>query len=309
MDADLDQFLFLAAVGLILFDARKDLFELVADVHRNDCGRRLAGAQPVIVRRGGDGEPQHILIIVHRLQHRTEEQQELGVLIRRVARLEQIDAGVRHDRPVVMLAAAVDAGKRLFVQQTDHVVLARDLLHQLHRQLVVVCGDICRRKDRRQLVLSGGDLVMLGFCHDAKLPKLVIQLLHKGGDARLDRAEIVVVKLLPLRRHRAEECPAGIAEVAALFVYAPINEEVFLFGTDSRLDIGHVLIAEQAQHAHRLTVERLHRAKQRRFLVQRLSPIGAEGRRDAEHAVLDKGIRRRIPCGVAPRLKGSAQPA
>ena len=49
--------------------------------------------------------------------------------------------------------------------------------------------------------------------------------------------------------------------------------------------------------------------KQRRLFVQRLAAIGAEGRGDAEDAVLDKGVRGGIPCGVAPGLKGGPQAA
>ena len=100
-----------------------------------------------------------------------------ALLARRLARLEQVHARVGRDGPVVVLAAAVDAGKGLFVQQADKTVLAGDLLHYLHRQLVVVGGDIGGGEDRRQLVLAGRDLVVLGLGENAELPQLLVQVL------------------------------------------------------------------------------------------------------------------------------------
>ena len=52
----------------------------------------------------------------------------------------------------------------------------------------------------RQLVLRGGDLVVLGLGEDAELPELLVQLVHERRHARLDGAEIVVVQLLALGR-------------------------------------------------------------------------------------------------------------
>jgi len=86
----------------------------------------------VVVARAGNGYTQQILIIVDRFDYSAEEKQKLSVLIRSFARLEQIDAVGGRYRPVVVFAAAVDALKRLLVQQADHAVLAGDLLHYLH---------------------------------------------------------------------------------------------------------------------------------------------------------------------------------
>ena len=76
--------------------------------------------------------------------------------MRRVARLEQVDARVGAHRPVVVLARAVDAGERLLVQQADEPVAARDVLQDLHRQLLVVGADVRVLEDRRDLVLRSG---------------------------------------------------------------------------------------------------------------------------------------------------------
>jgi hypothetical protein len=52
-----------------------------------------------------------------------QKHQELRVVVRRIAGVEQVLAAVGGHRPVVVLAAAVDAGERLFVQQAGQAVL------------------------------------------------------------------------------------------------------------------------------------------------------------------------------------------
>ena len=82
------------------------------------------------------------------LQHRGEEDEEANVLMRRLARLEQVRAVelrvVRRDRhrPVAVLARAVDAGERLLVQQRLQAVTQRDAAQRRHHELVVVDGDV-----------------------------------------------------------------------------------------------------------------------------------------------------------------------
>ena len=62
---------------------------------------------------------------------------------------------------------AVDAGKRLFVQQAVQPVAHGDLFHRFHDQLVLVGRDVGAREDGRELVLAGRHLVVLGFGEDA----------------------------------------------------------------------------------------------------------------------------------------------
>ena len=212
----------------------------------------------MVVACGGDGDTQHILIFIDRLDNGAQEEQELSVLIGGFARLKQVYAGVGRYRPVIVFAAAVDPGKGLLVEQADHVVLLCDLLHYLHGELVVICGNIGGGEDGRHFVLSGGDLIMLGLGKHADLPKLVVQLLHKCGDSRLDSAEVMVVKLLTLGRSCAEKGSAGIYKVFSLIVELLVNKEVFLLGADGGLDRGDILVAEELQHSHRLTVDGFH---------------------------------------------------
>ena len=307
--AHLQNLLLVAAVGRIGLDGGENLGQLRAQVHRYDGRRGLVAAQAVVVARRGHGHAQQILILVHGLDHRAEEQQELGVLIGRFAGLKQVHAGVGGQRPVVVLAAAVDAGEGLFVQQAHHAVLAGDLLHQLHGDLVVIGGDVGDGEDGRELVLGGGGLVVLGLGKDAQLPQFLVQLGHEGLHTGLDRAEVVVVQLLSLGRLRAEEGAAGVDQVGAAVVHLRVDQEILLLRAHGGAHVGHVGVAEELQNAQGLAVDGLHGAQQRGLVVQRFAAVGAERRGDAQHAVLDEGVAVGVPGGVAPGLKGGAQAA
>ena len=244
----------------------------------------------MIIAGRGHAQTQHILIIVHRLDHRAEEQQELRVFVRRIARLQKVHTRIGADRPVVVLAAAVDAGKGLLMKQTDHVVLLGDGAHELHGELVMVSRNVGGGEDRCQLVLAGGDLVVLGLSHDTQLPEFFVQFFHERGDPGLDGAEIVVVQLLPLGRFGAEQRAPGIDQVLAFFVDIFVYEEVLLLRADRGLDRGHIVVAKELDDAHPLPVNGLHGAQQRRLFVQRIAAVGTECGRDAEDPIFDKGV-------------------
>ena len=88
------------------------------------------------------------------------------------------------------------------------------------------------------------DAGMLGFGKHAKLPELLVKLLHKSRNAGLYRAEIVVVQLLPLRGLRAEERSAAVNKVGAFFVYFFIYKEIFLLGANRCGNANGIRIAE-----------------------------------------------------------------
>ena len=195
------------------------------------------------------------------------------------------------------------------MQQAHHVVLTGKLLHKLHCYLVVVCRDIGRCVDRRKLVLGRRDLVMLGFRKNAELPQLLVKLFHERGDARLYRPVIMIIQLLTLGWLRAEERSAGVHYILAFFINAFVDEKILLLRADGRLYGRDVVISEQTEHAQSLTVESLHRAQKRSFLIQCFAAVRAERRRYAKDIILDKRIRGRIPRGVAARFKRCAQSA
>ena len=129
--------------------------------------------------------------------------------MRRVAGSSRLSPLSVAHRPVVVLARAVDPGVGLLVQQADEPVATGHVLHDLHRQLLVVGADVRVLEDRRELVLVGGDLVVARLGRHAELGQLALGLEHAREDALGDRAEVVVVELVALGRLGAVERAAG----------------------------------------------------------------------------------------------------
>ena len=146
--------------------------------------------------------------------------------------------------PVVVLAAAVDAFEGLLMLQADEAVLGGQLLHHLHRQQVVVDGDVGGIEDGGQLMLAGGHLVVLGLGGDAQLPQLLVQLFHERGDLGADDAEVMLFQLLAFGGGSNKQGTAGQDQVLACLVVLFFNKEVFLLGADSRGNVIHVLAKE-----------------------------------------------------------------
>ena len=87
-DADVEHAAALGALRFAgLFDLLEDVGEHVAEEHRQDGRRRFVGAEPVIVAGVRDAEAEQALPHVHRANHRGAEEQELHVVVRRVARV------------------------------------------------------------------------------------------------------------------------------------------------------------------------------------------------------------------------------
>ena len=150
----------LVLFGAAAFDLLEDLGEHVAEEHRQDRRRRFVGAEAMIVAGVRDAVAQQALPDVDRANHRRAEEQELHVVVRRVARVQQVVAEVVADAPVQVLAGAVDAGKRLLVHQARQAVLRRHPLHRLHRHHLVIGGDVGALEDRRDFVLRRRDFVV-----------------------------------------------------------------------------------------------------------------------------------------------------
>ena len=153
-----------------------------------------------------------------------------------------------------MLAAAVDARKRLFVKQADEAVFGGDLLHNLHHNLILVGGNVGGGKNGRKLVLSRSNLVMFGFGVNAEFPKLCVKFRHKRPYARFYRAEVVVAQFLTFRRFRAEKSTARENYIFAFFAGRFVDKKIFLLGADGGVHAFDVGFPEQFQYAERLNV-------------------------------------------------------
>ena len=208
-----------------------------------------------------------------------------------------------------MLAASVDPGKGLFVKQADKPVLLRNVAEHLHRQLVVVGGNVCRREDRCKLVLCRRNLVVLGLCKNPQLPQLVVDIAHECRNTGLYRTEIVIVKLLTLRRFGTEKGSAGVYQILAPVEQFNGNKEIFLLRADRRLYRGDIVVPEQPENSQRLLVDPLHRTQKRSLFVKRLAAVGAERRRYAERLALYESIGRGVPRGIASCLECGAETA
>ena len=108
-------------------------------------------------------EAQQPLELVHRAQHGGAEHEELDVVVRRVAGVQQVVPQVVAHAPVQVLAGAVDAGERLLVHQAGEAVLRRHPPQHLHRHHLVIGGDVGVLEDRRDFELAGRDFVVPGL--------------------------------------------------------------------------------------------------------------------------------------------------
>ena len=298
MHAQLHHHFFLSLIGSVRLDGIQNGRQLISQKDGDDGGRCFVRSQTMVVAGGGNGQTQKILIIVHGLQYRAEEKQELCVLVGSLSRRQQVHALIRGDGPVVVFAGSVDAGKGLFMQQAHQTVAAGNFLHDLHGELVVVRGNVGGGVDGSQFVLGRCHLVVFRLGKDPQLPELIVQVFHELRDSRLDDAEIVVVQLLALGGHGTEKGPAGIHQVRAFFIHLLIDEKILLLRSHAGADIigfG----TEKLQDPLGLTVQCLHGPQKRCLLIQCLPGIRAECRGDAQGVIFNKGIGRRIPGGIS----------
>ena len=177
----------------------------------------------------------------------------------------------------------------------------------------MVDGEVEVLERRRKLELRGCDLVVARLRRDAEPPEAVLHLVHELEDARADRAEVVVVELLVLRRSGAEDGAAGLEQIGAEQVEVPVDEEILLFRAERDGDVRVARQTEMREEAPRRLREGLHGTEERRLGVQRLARVGAEHRGDAERRAvrmaLDEGGARGVPARVAARLEGGAEAA
>ena len=186
---------------------------------------------------------------------------------------------------------------------------ACNLLHNLHRKLVVVGCDIGGRIDRCQLVLSWSNLVVFRLCQDTQLPELVIEFLHKGGNSWLDDTKVMVIHFLSLWRLCTEQGTSGKTKVGTLIVHFFCDKEIFLLGSDRTGYSLYAVVAEQFEDTECLLVKSLHRTQKRSLLVKGMTAVGAECSRNTQGLTLNKRVRRGIPCGITSCLKSGTKTA
>ena len=110
--------------------------------------------------------------------------------------------------------------------------------------MVVVNCHITLCINRRKLVLSGRDFVMLRLCGDAEFPEFAIQVFHEKGDAVTDCRVILVGLFLPFCGGRAEQSTSRVLQVFALHIVVFVNQKIFLLAADDGSNFFGFVVAE-----------------------------------------------------------------
>ena len=179
-----------------------------------------------------------------------------------------------------MLTGTVDAGERLFVQQANETVAVGDLAEHFHNLHVVVAGEVHFFEHRSEFELGRSDFVVAGLGRNAELPEFLFHIVHEVDDACRNATEVVVFHLLVLCRCSTEQGATGLVEVRALQVETFVDQEVFLFGTESDGD----LLLGNAEETHKAVgglLQGLNGAEKRSLLVQGFTSVATECSRDA----------------------------
>ena len=299
----------LAGLRIALLELVDDVGELVAEVHGDDCRRSFVGAETVVVTGTCNSHAEQVGVGVDSVDHSAECGEEDGVLVRVLARVQEVGLAVVHG-PVVVLTGTVDAGERLFVQQANEAVAVSDLAEHFHNLHVVVAGEVHFFEHRSKFELGRSDFVVAGLGRNAEFPEFLFHIVHEVQDACRNTTEVVVFHLLVLGRCCTEQRAAGLVEVGTLQVEALVNQEVFLFGTESDGD----LLCGDAEEAHKAVgglLQGLNGAEQRSLLVEGFAGVATECSRDAERSTvavtLDEGRRGRVPGCVAAGFESGTQ--
>ncbi len=162
-------------------------------------------------------------------------------------------------------------------------------------------------------MLRRSHLIMLRLGGYPDSPKLFIYVLHKPGNPLAYRSEVVVVKLLPFRRHCSEKRAPCIYKILSLKEFLRVHKEVFLLYPYRRSDLFGRSISKEANQPERLLINRLHGTQKGCLLVERFASVGTKCRRDAECrpcSVMPYKCRRcAIPRRIAPGLKCRPKPS
>ena len=234
------------------------VLQLLAQEYGDDSGRRLVCAQTVVVANVRCGLTEQVCVCIDSFQDAGQHQQELKMLMGCGARIQQVDAIVCGDGPVVVLTGTIHACEGLLMKQALQSVTAGHHLQGLHNDLVVVYGHIALGVNRCQLMLRRSHLIVLGLgCH-AQLPQLLVDLLHESCDTLTDVSEVMVIQLLSLGRHGSEQGPASVNQVFSLQIFCLVYQEVLLLRSYGRSHSPGCGISEETQQSQRFCVDGFH---------------------------------------------------
>ena len=156
--------------------------------------------------------------------------------MRSFSRLKQIDTVICSQGPVVVLTGTIQSRKWLFMKQAAHIVAACHLFQNTHHNLVMVCRNIYRCVDWRQLMLCRSNLIVLGLCRNSQFPAFLIYFFHIRRNSLADSSQIMIIHFLPFRRHRTKKGTTGVHQILSLLKFIFIDQKIFLLRAHRRSD-------------------------------------------------------------------------
>ena len=128
-----------------------------------------------------------------------------------------------------MFSRTVHARERLFVKQYSEIVLARNFLHQIHQQKVMIVGQVAFLKNGRTFKLVRGHLVVTGCNGNTQFQGLHFKFPHECIHALGNRTEIMVLQLLAFGGSVPEKRPSRHHEIWPRIEQSLVHEKIFLF--------------------------------------------------------------------------------
>ena len=114
------------------------------------------------------------------------------------------------------------------MQEAHKSVVASHPTQRVHHELLMVGCWVCIFVDRRHLELPRSDLIVTCRHRNTQLVEFELHLIHELEDPRGDRAEVMVVHLLTLRRLRAKQRPASRHQIRSTIEELLVYKEVLL---------------------------------------------------------------------------------
>ena len=157
--------------------------KFVSKENRHDGRGSFISTESVVISGAGCRDSHQIGIVIHCFDNSHQKDKKLCVLSGSTSRIQEVYAVIGSQRPVIMFSASVNSLKRFFVEETGKPVFFGNLFHNLHGKLVVINGNIRCVEDRGKLVLCRRYFVVFGFCRNAELPQLEVEIVHVGRDS------------------------------------------------------------------------------------------------------------------------------
>ena len=292
-------------VSIGFLDMIEQLTHLTTEETRNDGRWCFVGSQSMCIGGTHDTRLQKSVVTIHTHQCFDDEGGKTEILFRSLARSMEQHAIVGRETPVVVLATAVDAGKRLLVQKDTESVLAGHTLHHRHEQHVVIDSQVRFLEDGRQFELIGSHLIMACLARDAQFERFDLKFSHKGSHTLRNGTKIMIVHLLVLGRIMSHQRTTCKQQVGTCRIETFVHEEILLFPTEVRSHLLYrwVKIMADIRGSH---IHGMQSTQQRSLVVKRFSRVGDEHGGDTECVINNEDGAGRIPCRVATGLESAA---